>query len=85
MATVGLLEGRVEVISEALRRTTDRIDVHTVSAGTDNAAQTRSTKRQILEESVGDGVLITLLLHRVELSEELLVLDIGNPSILSSS
>ena len=34
-----------------------------------------------MEESVGDGVFVTLLLHCVELSEELLVLDIGNPSI----
>ena len=76
-----MLEGRIEVVSESLGRTTDRIDIHTVSARTDSAAKAGSTEGEILEESVGDGVLITLLLHRVKLSEELLVLDIGNPSI----
>ena len=76
-----MLKGRIEVVSESLGRTTDRIDIHTVSARTDSAAKTGSTEGEILEESVGDGVLITLLLHRVKLSEELLVLDIGNPSI----
>ena len=76
-----MLEGRIEVVSESLGRTTDRIDIHTVSARTDSAAKASSTEGEILEESVGDGVLITLLLHRVKLSEELLVLDIGNPSI----
>ena len=76
-----MLEGRIEVVSESLGRTTDRIDIHTVSARTDSAAKAGSTEGEILEESIGDGVLITLLLHRVKLSEELLVLDIGNPSI----
>ena len=76
-----MLEGRIEVVSESLGRTTDRIDIHTVSARTDSAAKAGSTEGEILEESVGDGILITLLLHRVKLSEELLVLDIGNPSI----
>ena len=76
-----MLEGRIEIVSKTLRRATDRIDIHTVGACTDSAAKTGSTEGEILEESVGDGVLITLLLHRVKLSEELLVLDIGNPSI----
>ena len=76
-----MFEGRIEIVSKTLRRATDRIDIHTVGACTDSAAKTGSTEGEILEESVGDGVLIILLLHRVELSEELLVLDIGNPSI----
>ena len=76
-----MLEGRIEIVGKTLRRATDRIDIHTVGAGTDRAAETGGTEGKILEEGIGDGVLITLLLHRVELSEELLVLDIGNPSI----
>ena len=60
----------IDVVGEALRRLADRVDVHAVRAGADDAAQAARTKGQARVEAVLDFLLIVadreqLLLRRI--------------------
>ena len=55
--------------------------VHAVRAGAEGPAQAGGPEREVLEERVGDRRLVARLLHMLELSQELLVLDVLNPRV----
>ena len=76
----GLLEVLYQVIGEALRSATDGVNVHAVGAGAERAAQASGAERELLEERVGDRLLVARLLHGLELRKELLIFHILNPN-----
>ena len=48
----------IQVIRKTLRRTTNGVNVHTVSSSTYDPSQTCSAKREVLEERICDRGLI---------------------------
>ena len=70
----GLVEVRLEVVGQALRGECDRVDVHAVRAGAENAAQACRAELEVLEECVLNGLLVAL--HGGELLGKL---GVGDP------
>lgn len=77
----GVLEILNEIFRKALGCTADRIDVHAVRAGAKRAAQACRAELEVLEERVGDSVFVSRFLHCLELGEQLVIRDIGDPLI----
>ena len=76
-----VLEVFHQVVRKALRGATDGVDVHAVGARAQRAAQAGGAELKVLEEGIGDGVLVTGILHGLELGGQLRIRDILDPRI----
>ena len=76
-----VLERCIKIIGKTLGSATDRIDIHTVGACTDDAAQARGTELQGHSKTVLNGGIVTLDAFQLGLEVGIVQLS-GEPALI---
>ena len=77
----GVVVVRVEVVGEALRGLGDHVDVHAVGADAEHAAKAGGAEREVAVEGVVELLLVTGGDQRLELLEQVGLLDVVPPQL----
>ncbi len=83
-----VFEMRIQIVGEALRCATHRVDIHAIRARAQRSAQARRAERQILEERIHRGGVVARIgrsLHLGQLGRKLFVGNVGNPTVQFST